>query len=238
MKDAIFSTQSFYNLAVKKGILKGAAIGMDGIMGEVETIPAMKAIYNYFYQSAEMVKYQPLLGIRTSDVFTDMATDWILIPYQNMCYVVPASTKAGWFRVFTPEWIDGVFGVGVVVPGFYVNVWKLVTGKNHSLLWSGAPYGHQIGAPFNYVRDGDKNNTITYGKVYSGYKGFNLHTYKNWNKNWVWKLVDKIFNISTGCQVIPYYHFMDILPILEALAAKNNGFLSYCLTKNFSLSPL
>lgn len=228
MQKTVLSTQQFYNLLVKSNKIVASIIDEDGIMGDVQTKPAMKKLFEIFNFDKVCIT-----GVRKDDIFTDLATDYFVIPdYENkIAYAIPGSTKPGSAGVYSPKWIQGVLGVAVMVEGFYKKMWKWVTSSNHSTLWSGAPYGHQVGCAVRYLRDGDKNNIITRGTIYSGFIGLNFHSYRNWRNGWMWQLVNKIFNVSEGCQVIPYDYYIEVLPLIDKAATKEEGFISYNLLK-------
>lgn len=130
------------------------------------------------------------------------------------------STVAGLYgrgNVLNPIWIDGVFGVGVVKEAQYRKAYEL-----NGAWWTGRKFLKQI-ADFFFYRDGNLDLNLDRGKIYSGIRGFNFHT---WLKFWG-KLVN---NLSQGCMVTEEWVWLNIvLPYLERLAVIYSNQIDFTL---------
>lgn len=161
-----------------------------------------------------------LICIRLDDIFDNQFTDICFINIANQNYSFPMSTLAGLNgvgNVFNPNWIDGVFGVGVVKEGYYKEAYQLNTGW-----WTGLPFLMQI-ADFEFYRDGNRNITLDRGQIYKGKKGFNLHS-------WAGFFGNVVNNLSQGCMVFRAdIYTSQVVPLLNILANKYNNKIDFCL---------
>lgn len=152
--------------------------------------------------------------------FSNRFVDIGLITVGNQTHCFEMSTVAGLYgqgNVLSPNWIDCVYGVGVVKEGQYKKAYQL-----NGNWWTGHKFLMQI-ADFEFYRDGNLDTILDRGKVYKGKKGFNFHSWIGF----VGKLVN---NLSQGCMVTESQTWVNIvLPLLERLATMQNNEIDFTL---------
>jgi hypothetical protein len=142
------------------------------------------------------------IGIRTSNDFTDLFTDWFVSFAFDTIIAVPASTKSGLIGVAEGQnnWHGGINGVLVIAPNQTIDY--LLVNQNDpnetfvNKRWSGRSFLFQD-KDFYYYRDNNGDRIIDYNKKYFGGAwtiGGNVHTWKGYE----W---DALSNLTKGCQV-------------------------------------
>lgn len=152
--------------------------------------------------------------------FSNRFVDIGFITVGNETYCFEMSTVAGLYgvgNVLSPNWIDGVFGVGVVKENQYPKAYSL-----QGNWWTGYNFLFQI-ADFEFYRDGNLNDVLDRGTIYKGKKGFNFHSWLNFASKFV-------NNLSQGCMVTDAKTWLNIvLPQLERLATLQNNQIDFTL---------
>lgn len=142
------------------------------------------------------------IGIRTSNEFTDLFTDWFVVFAYGTIIAVPASTKSGLIGVAEGQdnWHGGINGVLVIAPNQTIDY--LLVNPNDpketfpNKRWSGRSFLYQD-KDFFYYRDNNGDRIVDYGTKHFGGAwviGGNVHTWKGYE----W---DLLTNLTKGCQV-------------------------------------
>jgi hypothetical protein len=196
---------------------------VDGLIG-VKTQNAINKLRGQIEKDFKKKGYQfnhsNLVCIRLDDVFDNKFTDICFVNIGTQNYAFNISTLAGLYgkgNVFNPNWIDGVFGVGVVKEGNYPKAYQLNTGW-----WTGLPFLYQI-ADFEYYRDGNLDITLNRAKVYKGKKGFNFHSWRGFIGN-------VVNNLSQGCMVAQQSTYESLsIPLFQQLAKDYKNEIDFTL---------
>jgi peptidoglycan hydrolase-like protein with peptidoglycan-binding domain len=203
--------------------LTNGNLKVDGLVGQQTQNAINKLrgqIERIFKRRGYSFNNSNLVAIRMDDVFDNKFTDICFVNIGTQNYAFNISTLAGLYgkgNVFNPNWIDGVFGVGVVKEGNYQKAYQLNTGW-----WTGLPFLFQI-ADFEYYRDGNLDITLNRAKVYKGKKGFNFHSWKGFVGN-------VVNNLSQGCMVAqqPIYESLAI-PLFRELSKEYKNQIDFTL---------
>lgn len=206
------TTQQFLNLWL------GTKLVEDGIVGRLTNAAMQQGIERMknFFQTKNYVwdTTRPnLIGIRTSDVYTNEYDDWFLVVTDNYLLAMPCTTKAGLPAVINPV---NSKGTGTLVPKQYRRTYRYTTAKDWKTLWLGNPYFMQVGLVAAY-RDNNRNTIIDKNIIEEGYFGMNIHIAKG-IRVWGW---------SAGCQTIPEQYW---IPLVNTNIFVNNNLYDYTLT--------
>lgn len=204
-------------------ILLNENLVVDGLIGQKSQHAINKLrgkIEQIFKKNGWAFNHSNLVCIRIDDVFDNKFTDIGFVNIGSQNYAFNMSTLAGLYgkgNVFSPNWIDGVFGVGVVKEGNYPKAYQLNTGW-----WTGKPFLLQI-ADFEYYRDGNLDTIVDRKKVYKGKKGFNFHS-------WAGFVGNIVNNLSQGCMVVqlPIYESL-VIPLFNQLAKEYKNEIDFTL---------
>ncbi|MFI5141857.1 MAG: hypothetical protein ACHQII_05830 [Bacteroidia bacterium] len=186
MNNLGLSTQKACNALINAGLTE------DGILGDASntaTANLIAKIQNIFEQKNYMWSTNNLIGVRTSDVYTNEFTDYGVIVADNKLIAYPKSTKPGLTYLNRP---DNAAGCACLKEGQYIGMWNFVDVYGG---WTGDPYMQQV-ANCNVYREVNHGTSINRSAtVNTGVFGINFHTWKNFNGNLVQ-------NLSAGCQVM------------------------------------
>lgn len=150
---------------------------------------------------------------RTSDVITNMFTDYVHIAYSennvNKILSLPATTKPGIKgSIDSPITYEGITGTAIMVPGQYLSSWEFRDVYNE---FSEYPYFRQIKG-INYWRDGDKDLIVDHVQQQND-KIFKTHWHRmSQTATYGSGLVN---NWSLGCIGCPEPIWYAILPIVR-----------------------
>jgi hypothetical protein len=195
----------------------------DGIVGK-NTRNATKVLRQETVSRMERKGYvidksgTEIVGIRLG-AFTNTFKDVGLIIIGEQEYAFPMSTVAGLYgkgNVMNPNWIDGVYGVGVIKEGQYLDCYNL-----QGPWWSGENFLYQI-RNMDFYRDGDLDTEIDRNQVYTGIKGFNFHSWARFE-------ADEVNNLSQGCQVTIVSVWNEIVEPLLYKLHEAQGDITYTL---------
>lgn len=151
--------------------------------------------------------------VRESDEFSNLLDDKFYLAYLDkrgieQVYCCDATTKAGWSdSIFNPKVINGVKGVGVIMPGQYQSSWEFV---DSYIGWLRYPYFKQS-ANIMVWRDYDEDLNIdkVQKSIAFPWQGFNLHRMGN-----AGVATNYLGNWSEGCMG---WHPDDMATILDVM---------------------
>ena len=169
------------------------------------------------------------IGIRTSDIITNLFDDWFVFTIGEELYALPATTKSGipGIMKYYNRWSKGYRGFGTIQENQQIDYLLITPKKDAWSNWTGGcGFLYQV-AKFNVYRDENIDNKIDKNNVMlSEGDGFNIHTWVNYisNKNYAKLLNTKsksmgittpVANISEGCNCTTYDYWIWLFPILQ-----------------------
>lgn len=158
------------------------------------------------------------IGIRTSNEFTDLFSDWFVVFAYNTLIAFPASTSAGLSQAIKNAElnIEGIKGVAILAPNQQINY--LFVNPTSTTFWNpqwtggiGFLYQDQ---PVLIYRDNIADSNLDYLQPQNGYYGINVHSWNGFNSN-------NVDNLSQGCQVCQYGYWIPLFDLLKKNAINN-----------------
>lgn len=155
------------------------------------------------------------IGIRTSNEFTDLFTDWFVVFAYGTLIAVPASTVAGLSQAIKNATlnVEGIKGVAILAPNQQIN-YKLVNPAGGWSDWSGGIGFLYQDHPVKIYRDNIADANLDYLQPQTGYYGINVHSWQGFN-------YDHVDNLSQGCQVTKYCYWVPLFELLRKSAENN-----------------
>jgi hypothetical protein len=125
-----------------------------------------------------------LLFVRMSEKFDNSLSDFCFYydVKNDLLLCMKCSTKAGLYYVYNPITFGGITGTGVLKEGFYKDSHTVIGTYRFGI------YDYELlqTQSVNFYRDGNKDDKIDRGKIYSGIVGIDVHTagFRNIVDNW------------------------------------------------------
>jgi hypothetical protein len=219
MDQLIQYTQTFLN------IYGNAGLDTDGLIGPLTTAARNNFIAQLkIYLSTKQYEYKSdmILGVRTSDIYTDEFTDWGVIISNDIPSAFPMSTKPGSYWLAHPPTVDGITGTACISEGQYVNMWTYSDSG-----WSGDPYCQQENVCTVYRDNSHLGHIDRTAPQTTGCYGINFHSWKGDNSTWV-------YNLSEGCQVMQD----STMSLLSPIFSKFTGTIDYTIVNDLTINNL
>lgn len=183
----------------------GENLIVDGRIGAKTNAAIQRAVgklSNYYATNGYKWEQLNLIGIRTSDSYTDRFTDYFLLIAEGTMWCYPMSTKPSVSSVWenAKKWIMGKQGVAVLKEG----QWEYTL---QSAWWSGLPFLYQS-KPVTIFRDSNTNGDIDRDVEHVGLFGINLHS-------WIGFMYNTLYNLSQGCQVFRSDVWQEAYPLIQ-----------------------
>lgn len=194
------STQNACNILLNSGLTEDGSLGPMSNAAIANLIAKLK---NIFETKHYVWSTNNLIGVRTSDVYTDEFTDIGIIVEGDSLMAYPISTKPGMKYLDHPE---NANGCACLKEGQYLNMWQFHDEFNG---WTGDPYMMQV-SPCNVYREVNHGTSINRNAhVDTGLFGVNYHSWKGFNS-------EHVANLSAGCNVMNESVLVgEVLPHLE-----------------------
>jgi hypothetical protein len=164
------------------------------------------------------------IGIRTSNEFTDLFSDWFIVYAYGTIIAVPASTCAGLSQAKRNATLNvgGITGVAILAPNQQIDY--LLVQPSDTTFWNpnwtgGIGFLYQDQA-VRIFRDNNGDSHQDYLQPQSGLFGINVHSWINFNG-------DYVDNLSQGCQVTQYWFWVPLFDLMKRFA--ENKRITYTL---------